>query len=184
MEKKKKEKKNWYVILAPELFNKAEVGETVAKTQKHLINRKVEIPLSDLTNNINDIYSYLVFRITDVDGNKAYTSLDGFYIPQPFVKSLARKRREVIKVIKDCQAKDTKLRMKIVAVTPKLSKAQESSIRKEVEKMIEEFTKDKSFDEVIDSTIKKEFFKPIIEKIKKIAPIQKFEVFKIEKIKQ
>jgi len=183
MPKEKKEKKDWYVIVAPELFNRAEVGETPAKTQKHLINRTIEVPLSDLTNNINDIYSYLIFRITNVDGNKAYTSLDGFYIPQPFVKSLARKRREVIRIVKDCNAKDTKLRMKLVIITPKLSRAQEKNIRKEVEKVVEDFTKDKTFEEVVDTTIKKEIFKPIIEKVKKIAPVQKIEVFKIEKKK-
>jgi len=179
----KKEKKDWYVILAPQLFNKVEVGETVAKTPKHLINRTIEVPLSDLTNNINDIYSYLVFRITEVDGNKAFTCLEGFYIPMPFVKSLARKRREVIRIVKDCNAKDTKLRMKLIVITPKLSGTQETSVRKEVEKVIEEFTKNKSFEEVVDKTIKKEIYKPIIEKVKKIAPVQKLEVFKIEKRK-
>jgi small subunit ribosomal protein S3Ae len=180
---KKKEKKEWYAILAPDIFNKVEVGETPAKTPKHLINRVIEVPLSDLTNNINDIYSYVVFRITNVDGNKAYTCLDGFFIPQPFVKSLARKRREVIRIVKDCNAKDTKLRMKLIVITPKLSRAQETSIRKEVEKVLEEFTKDKTFDEVVDKTIKKEIFKPMIERIKKIAPVQKLEIFKIEKRK-
>ncbi|MGB9703124.1 MAG: hypothetical protein ACP5HJ_00205 [Candidatus Micrarchaeia archaeon] len=176
-----KEKKVWYSIIAPQLFNSVEVGETLAKDEKDLINRKVEVPLSDITNNPSEIYSFVVFRINKVDGNKAYTCIDSFFIPQPFVKSLARKRREVIKIVKDCLAKDTKVRIKAIVITPKISKAQEKTIRKNTEKILEDFTKDKNFEEIVEGVIKKEVYKPIIENASKIAPVQKFEVYKIEK---
>lgn len=190
MAKVKKQKKIWLPILAPEMFHKVEVGETLINADtpsNNLVSRILEVPLSDLTNNISDVYSYLRLRITKVEGGKAYTQLEGFYILPAFVKSLARKKREVIKIVKDIEGKtkgENKIRIKMLIITPDISREKESAIRKEAEKVIDEALKGKSIDEIIDIVIKKEIVKSIIDKVKKIAPVQKLEIYKIEQKKK
>jgi len=65
--------KRWYTVLAPEQFDRTEIGETLAAEPDDVVGRTVETTLGELTNDQGQNNTKLTFKITDVGSDSAYT---------------------------------------------------------------------------------------------------------------
>tara|TARA_Y100000310_G_C20588454_1_gene766678 strand:+ start:821 stop:1384 length:564 start_codon:yes stop_codon:yes gene_type:complete len=70
---KKKGKKEWYRVVAPDIFRSQELGEILAYEPKDLVGRQVRLDYSVLTNSPRDKNKNFVVKIKDVVEKKART---------------------------------------------------------------------------------------------------------------
>ncbi|VVB73845.1 30S ribosomal protein S3Ae [uncultured archaeon] len=70
--------KQWYQVVAPQLFDTKPVGEVIASEPNQLLNRVIKVGLDELTGDFTQTYTSVRFRIIDVKGKNATTKLIGF----------------------------------------------------------------------------------------------------------
>ncbi|VUT24720.1 MAG: 30S ribosomal protein S3Ae [Candidatus Methanolliviera sp. GoM_asphalt] len=88
--------KRWYKIIAPEIFGKTELKETITDDPNKLIGRKAEVTLADLINDWSKQNIKLTFQIERVDGDKAYTVFISHELTQDYMRSLVRRKMSMI----------------------------------------------------------------------------------------
>ena len=58
--------KRWYTVQAPEQFDRAELGETIAEEPQQVVGRTIETTLGDITDDAVSDNTKLTFKIDDV----------------------------------------------------------------------------------------------------------------------
>lgn len=124
--------KELYSIIAPEMFDKAQMGETLSDDPKKLINRIIEITAQDLTGDFTKMHIKLHFKIDEVKKNEAKTSFFKQELTSDYERRLARRKRTRIEGTFDVTTRDkVKLRVKPMAITEqRVSSSKQSSIRR------------------------------------------------------
>ena len=79
-------KKKWYMLLAPEAFNHFELGETPANMPDEVEGRTVISNLMVLTGNSKRQNTNVIFRVTKVQGDKAYTEFINYQMAPASIK--------------------------------------------------------------------------------------------------
>ena len=173
-------KKNWYTIISPKDFEEEEIGITPAFDEKKLTNRIIVVPLRNITNKISHQFVKLRFKIKNVKGKNAYTELVGFELTREYLRRNVRRRRSIIKVVRDLTTKDGK-EIQLTIYTFTLRKI-DTSKKDGIRKIMIEYLDDLAKSENLDSLVQKSIFGALpteISKIsKKIAPIRRVEVAK------
>lgn len=186
--KKVKEKwksKVWYTILATESFGKKEIGSTPASEPDELINRISEAYLSDISGDFKLSHVKLFFRITKVEGDKAYTEFEGHEINQDYVRRLVRRRKTRIDSVVDVLTSDGKeLRLKpLIILDRKVINNVETNIRNSINEFLKEKASSLPLDQLVVYMLSPQFANDAYEKIKAIYPTRKIELRKSEIIR-
>ncbi|AAM02674.1 30S ribosomal protein S3ae [Methanopyrus kandleri] len=182
--------KVWYTILAPDMFDNVEVGETPADDPEKVIGRVLETTLGDVLDDITKHHIKVFFRIYDVEGTTAYSKFEGHRLMRDYVRSLVRRGTSRIDGVIDVVTKDGyKVRVAGLAFTTRRAKtSQQRAIRKEMFKVIEENAKECDFDEFIRRCLSISEEESIPEQIKeagrKIYPIRQAEIRKTEVLEE
>ena len=114
----KVKKKQWYPIVAPKLFNDAVLGETLVYEPQSLIGRTLSHSLMNLTNDMRRQNTSISCRIAGIDGNKAMTSIIGYYIIPSSVRRLIRRNSEKMDMSFACDTLDNvHMRVKPLVIT-------------------------------------------------------------------
>jgi small subunit ribosomal protein S3Ae len=120
--------KDWFVILAPEIYGKTVLSETPATDPKALIGRIIEISFAELSGNPSKFYMKLMFRIEKVDGKKALTQFNGYAAARDYLFRVVRKRTQKIRIISNMETKD-KWKLQITALAV-LNRNTETGVQK------------------------------------------------------
>ena len=179
--KKMAKGKIWFKILAPAIFNKTEIGETVAIEPESLKNRVVGTQYSILTGDVTKGQTKVKLRITNVEGDHANTEIIGYEMsksaPQRFIRRRASKMDEVV----DMKIKDKFVRLKAVAITiKKANSSQRTAIRKVIKAEVLRNLREFSFEQLIIELASGKPQKMIQKRIKLIYPVKFFEIRKLE----
>mmetsp|Transcript_1220 Transcript_1220/g.1434 ORF Transcript_1220/g.1434 Transcript_1220/m.1434 type:complete len:230 (-) Transcript_1220:600-1289(-) len=156
-------KKEWYIIQAPNMFPKRDVGQTlVTRTQgtkiasEALKGRIFEISLADLNAtdkpSENDSYRKIRLKCEDVQGNRLLTNFHGMDLTRDKQCSLIKKWQSLIEARADVKTTDGyTLRMFCIAFTQKRPNqikktwyAQAGQIRQIRKKMVDIMTAEAS----------------------------------------
>ncbi|NPB01622.1 MAG: 30S ribosomal protein S3ae [Methanopyri archaeon] len=180
--------KTWYTIVAPEMFDRVELGETPADSPEKVLNRVLETTLGDILNDITKHHIKVFLRIYDVKGTTAYTKFDGHRLMRDYVRSLVRRGTSRIDGVIDVVTKDGyKVRVAGLAFTTRRAKtSQQSAIRKRMFEVIERNAKECEFDEFIRRCLgiaedpEDNLGHQIAEAGRKIYPIRQAEIRKTE----
>ncbi len=176
--------KKWYTLIAPEYFGLAEIGETPADDPQKVINRTVEVTLAELTNDYSNQnpYKKLIFKVYRVAGDNAYTKFHRFEMMREYINSLVRRRTSKIDDVIDVTTADGYvLRVKPVAFTIKRCKtSQKSAIRKIMREIITNNASQKNFVQFLQECILGRIPSEIYKNAKKIYPLRRVEIRKIE----
>ena len=109
--------KKWFEVIAPALFNEKKIGDTFAADYRMILGRAVEISLSDLTGDPKMQRIKLLFKISDVKGERALTNYLGHKITQDYERSLARRRNSKFYSNQTAETKDgRKIAVKSIVV--------------------------------------------------------------------
>ncbi|MFB6162401.1 MAG: 30S ribosomal protein S3ae [Halococcoides sp.] len=174
------QEKNWYTVLAPEAFNRAELGETPAEESEQVLGRTIETTLGDLRGDAGDNDTKLTFKINDVGSDTAYTEFIKHELTRDYVRSLVRRgSSKVAAYVTVLTTDDYRLQIQPVAFTTKKADAsQEQAIRRTMIDMVEETAEEHDFEEVIDSVVEGRLSSAIYGESKTIYPLRRVEVQK------
>lgn len=174
--------KNWYQVLAPAEFNRANIGETLADEPDKMIGRIMESTLGDITGDWAKQNTKILFRIEEIGGNSAYTSFIGHEMTRDYMRSLVKRRTTKIDANIVVTTKDGyKLRLKPLVFTVKRAKtSQIESIRKIMVAVIMNRSKELTFNELISDVVNGKVSAEIYKATKNIYPLRRAEIGKSE----
>ncbi|PGF14972.1 30S ribosomal protein S3ae [Natrinema sp. CBA1119] len=175
-----KQEKRWYTVLAPEQFDRQELGETPADEPEKVYDRTIETTLGDLNNNASENNTKLTFKITDVGSDSAYTEFVEHSLTRDYLRSLVRRGASKIEAyVTVLTTDDYRVQIQPVAFTTKKADAsQEKAIREQMVAMIEEAAEERSFEEIIDSVVEGHLSSAIYGESKTIYPLRRVEIQK------
>ena len=175
-----KQEKRWYTVLAPEQFDRQELGETPADEPENVYDRTIETTLGELTNNASENNTKLTFKVTDVGSDAAYTEFKEHSLTRDYLRSLVRRGASKIDAyVTVLTTDDYRVQIQPVAFTTKKADAsQEKAIRETMIRMTEEAAKDRTFDELIGSVVEGRLSSAIYGEAKTIYPLRRVEIQK------
>ncbi|ELY61281.1 30S ribosomal protein S3ae [Natronolimnohabitans innermongolicus] len=175
-----KQEKRWYTVLAPEQFDRQELGETPADEPEKVYDRTIETTLGELNNNASENNTKLTFKITDVGSDAAYTEFVEHSLTRDYLRSLVRRGASKIEAyVTVLTTDDYRVQIQPVAFTTKKADAsQEKAIRERMVEMVEEAAADRSFEELIDGVVEGRLSSGIYGEAKTIYPLRRVEIQK------
>ncbi|QLG47367.1 30S ribosomal protein S3ae [Natrinema halophilum] len=175
-----KQEKRWYTVLAPEQFDRQELGETPADEPEKVYGRTIETTLGELTNNASENNTKLTFKITDVGSDSAYTEFTEHSLTRDYLRSLVRRGASKIEAyITVLTTDDYRVQIQPVAFTTKKADAsQEKAIRETMVDMVEDAAAERSFEELIDGVVEGRLSSAIYGEAKTIYPLRRVEIQK------
>jgi len=180
---KKLKGKEWYALIAPEMFKGKVMGETPVGDPKTLIGRRIGIHLIKLIDDLSKYYMKFYFRVKNVKENKAYTEFDSLECLSDYISRLIRYGIKRIDIIQDLTTKDkVKIRVKTIIITrKKMKKSIEINLKEFIKNKIKKDVESSNLDELIEKIINDKLKNSLIKDGSKIYPIRTFEVRKIER---
>ncbi len=174
--------KEWYRILAPDMFNNAQIAETLSDEKDKLMGRVTEVTLQDLTGDFSKMHIKLQFKINEVSGFDAHTQFVGHTLTSDYIRRLTRRKHSKTDAVFDVQTKDNALvRVKPMAVTEKrIQVSQQQAIRSIMGDIIDKEARGRINSEFIREMLSGNVSKNIIKACKPIYPLKRVEIRKSE----
>ena len=111
-------RKNWYKIVAPKVFNDAEVGETQAVSPNDMVGKTVSSSLMSLNRSIKKQNVTVTLKVKEVKDNVGISDVHSYVMNPSGVKRLVKRRRDKVDDSFVCKTKDGKLvRVKPMVLT-------------------------------------------------------------------
>lgn len=182
---KAKLKKRWYPVHAPKLFDKVFLGEVLAETPEKAIGKNVITSLSALLDEKGQQKknTELKFNIVRVEGNVLSTEWLSYIVNPNVIK--VRRGRSKVNTSELLKTKDKiDIRLKLIAITrTKANGSALAALKKEIDTVLEEYVAKASFDQLVKDTMSRKIQREIINKTKKIFPIQFCEVRWLQRVR-
>ena len=177
---KRKQEKRWYTVMAPEMFDRAELGETPADEAEQVYDRTIQTTLGELQNDPSENNTKLTFQITDVGSDTAYTEFVQHELTRDYLRSLTRRgTSKVDAFITVLTTDDYRVQVQPVAYTTKSADhSQEHAIRRTMIDLVEEAADDRTFEGLVDSIVEGRLSSAIYAEAKTIYPLRRVEVQK------
>ncbi len=174
--------KQWYNLVAPEMFGKANIGETVADVPEKLIGRVIEVTLGELTNDLSKQNIKLLLKVDSVGGDSAYTKFTGHQLTQDYLRSLVKRATSNIETNISVSTKDGyTIRVKPSCYTIKRARAnQVKAIRSVMNNVIMSKAKEMDMSQFVQEIVTGKLSASIYHDVKPIYPLRRVEVRKTE----
>jgi small subunit ribosomal protein S3Ae len=178
---KQKRGKRWYTVLAPENFDREEIGTTVADEVEKVYGRTIETTLGELTNDQGANNTKLTFKITDVGSDTAYTEFIQHELTRDYLRSLVRRGASKVATNQTVLTTDDyRIQVQPVAfTTKKADRSQEQAIRRVMIDLVREAARERTFEEMVDSVVEGRLSSAIYGEAKTIYPLRRVEVQKL-----
>jgi len=170
--------KGWYNLLAPEMFNKQLLGETVADDPSKVLGRIAQVTVQDLTGDFSKMHIKLHFRVHHVQGSDALTVFVGHDMTSDYVRRLTRRKRTRTDGVFDVTTKDTwTIRVKPMAIADRrIQSSKQRVIRQIMEKVVRTSAASLTVGEFVKVMISGDLAKTIAVACKAIQPISRVEI--------
>jgi small subunit ribosomal protein S3Ae len=174
--------KQWYNLVAPEMFGKANIGETVADVPEKLIGRVIEVTLGELTNDLSKQNIKLLLKVDSVGGDSAYTKFTGHQLTQDYLRSLIKRSTSNIETNVSVLTKDGyTVRVKPSCYTIKRARAnQVKAIRSIMNSLITSRAREMNMEQFVQEIVTGKLSASIYHDVKPIYPLRRVEVRKTE----
>ncbi len=180
--KDKWRQKKWYAVVAPAAFGNVEIGKTLSDEPQKLVGRILESTLYNITEDFSQLHVKLYFRITKVEGDKAYTVFKGHDLARDYLRSLVRRGSSRIDGIFPIVTKDGyRMRVGVIALsTVRTKSSQKHNIRHIMEDVISKKNDQLLYDELVQQLVLGKIASEIYNAAKSVYPLRKIEVRKSE----
>lgn len=184
MAKKRKKVSGWknkkiYSILAPEKFDKQEIGTTLTDDPARLNGRTVNVTLGELTKERSKNYLNLVFEVYSTKADKALTKFKKFFIPTGYLRSKVRKHTKKIDYTRDVSLSDVKANVKVMVLSRhNVSEVQKSEIKAHIDELLASYSEE-PVDEFVHKVLFGKLGTEIYKKVKVVCPILRVEVYRV-----
>ena len=175
-------RKQWYDIVTPEMFGKKVIGETLSADAKSLVGRTLNVSLVEISHEYQKFYIKLRLQVDHVESNKAHTTLVGHECLRERVYRMVQRHGRRVDVVQDVVTKDgKKVRVKTVfMLIQRVGKSTKDAARKMAKDMVDEATKNMTFEDLINNIIAGDIQHDIRKECSKIYPIGSIEIRKTE----
>lgn len=180
--KDKWRQKKWYTVVAPAAFGNVEIGKTLSDDPQKLVGRILESTLYNITEDFSQLHVKLYFRITKVEGDKAFTVFKGHDLARDYLRSLVRRGSSRIDGIFPMVTKDGyRMRVGVIALsTVRTKSSQKHNIRRIMEDVISKKNDQLLYDELVQQLVLGKIASEIYNAAKSVYPLRKIEVRKSE----
>ncbi|PSP77708.1 30S ribosomal protein S3ae [Halobacteriales archaeon QS_1_68_20] len=177
---KQQQGKRWYDVLAPEQFDRRELGETPAEEPEDVLGRTIETTLADISDDASENNTKLTFKINDVGSDAAYTEWIKHELTRDYLRSLVRRGASKIEAyVTVLTTDDYRLQVQPVAfTTKKADSSQEQAIRRVMIDLVEEAADERTFEGMVDSIVEGRLSSAIYGEAKDIYPLRRVEIQK------
>ncbi|WP_299232668.1 30S ribosomal protein S3ae [Natronomonas sp.] len=177
---KQKQEKRWYTVMAPEMFDRAELGETPADEPEQVYDRTIETTLGELQNDPSENNTKLTFQITDVGSDTAYTEFIKHELTRDYLRSLTRRGTSKVDAFVTVLTTDEyRVQVQPVAYTTKSADhSQERAVRKTMVDLVEEAAAERTFEGLVDGIVEGRLSSAIYNEAKTIYPLRRVEIQK------
>ncbi len=174
--------KQWYNLVAPDMFGKANIGETVADAPEKLIGRVIEVTLGELTNDLSKQNIKLLLKVDRVGGDSAYTRFTGHQLTQDYLRSLVKRQTSSVETNVSVKTKDDyTIKVKPSCFTIKRARANQiKEIRQIMNNVIASRAKELDMAQFIQEVITGKLSANIYHDVKQVYPLRRVEVRKTE----
>jgi len=178
---RQKQEKRWYTLMAPEQFDREELGETPADEPDKVLGRTIETTLGDLNNDASENNTKLTFKVNEVASDSAYTEFVKHELTRDYLRSLVRRGSSKIQAyITVLTTDDYRVQIQPVALTTKSAdESQEKAIRREMIDIVEEAAEERTYAELVDSVVEGRLSSAIYNEAKTIYPLRRVEIQKL-----
>jgi len=178
--------KDWYSIVSPSYFGGTELGSVPSDDTSRLVGRVVDSTLYELTNDFAHQYLKMYFQVSNVEGKTAQTIFKGHEYSRDYLRSLVRRRTTRIDILVNITTKDGyQLRLAVCAFTlTRIRTTQEHAIRAIMKRIVEEKSKELSFDQYVQEIVLGKIASDIYNEAKKVAPLRHVGIRKSKLIAQ
>lgn len=174
--------KEWYRVLAPDMFNNTQIAETLSDDSAKIIGRVTEVTMQDLTGDFSKMHIKLLFKINEVNGFDARTRFIGHTLTSDYIRRLTRRKHSKTDGVFDVLTKDkAQIRVKPMAVTEKrIQVSQQQAIRNIMGKVIKRQAAKSMHAEFIREMLSGNISKNILKACKPIYPLKRVEIRRSE----
>lgn len=174
--------KQWYNLVAPDMFGKSNIGETIADEPEKLIGRNIEVTLGELTNDLSKQNTKLILKIDRVGGDSAYTKYMGHQLTQDYLRSLVKRETSSVETNVSVKTRDGyTIRVKPSCFTIKRAREnQVKSIRQIMNNVIEARAKEMDMEQFVQDVVTGKLSASIYHDVKPIYPLRRVEIRKTE----
>jgi small subunit ribosomal protein S3Ae len=177
---RRKQQKRWYDVLAPEQFDRTELGQTPADEPEKALGRTIETTLGDIRNDASENNTKLTFKITEVASDTAYTEFVKHELTRDYLRSLVRRGSSKVEAyVTVLTTDDYRVQVQPVALTTKSAdESQEKAIRRTMIDLVEETATDRTFEDLVDGIVEGRLSSAIYNEAKSVYPLRRVEVQK------
>src|SRR6056297_1912999 len=178
---RQKRGKRWYTILAPEQFDREELGTTFADEPEKVEGRTIDVTLGELTGDAGANNTKLTFKITEVASDTAYTEFIKHELTRDYLRSLVRRGASKVDAnITVLTTDDYRVQLQPAAFTTnKADRSQEQAIRRVMVDIVEEAASERTYEQLVDSVVEGRLSSAIYGEAKVIYPLRRVEVQKL-----
>lgn len=174
--------KKWFTVQAPKVFSEAQLGEMPAKDEKAVLGRNIIVSLDTLTHNPQNANTNLVFKVTEVNGDRAQATLVELGLLFSFVRTIVRRYKSVSTTVVKARSKDgIAMVVKPIVVTMQRSASSRlKGIREETDDFVEKYVQANDSDSIIKAIIEGRMQQELYAKLKHVSPLSKVEIRKLQ----
>ena len=174
----KLKKKQWYNILAPKQFENAVIGETLVYEPSAMLAKTLSRSLMNLTNDMKRQNINIHFKVVEIDGDKAKTSIIGYQIVPSSVKRFIRRNSEKMDLSFTCETADNVfLRVKpLVIAKADIKGSVAAKLRNNIVSYLIRTIKKLTYDELLNELISRKLHDEMRQVLNKIYPVKVCEI--------
>lgn len=173
--------KKRYEVVAPDIFNSTLIGPIFAKEAKDLEGRVVETALSKLVNS-NQHHIKVDLLVVGTQGFNALTAVKSVELSRAYVSSQTSPGANIIEHVFEAETQDgKKVRFKTLMFTRgKVHTEQRKALRKLAEDTIKQACTRLDYDHLVQEVVFGKLGSQIFNRGKKIVPLGRVEIRKLE----
>ena len=174
----KLKKKQWYPILAPKQFDNVVIGETLVYEPNQMLGKTLSHSLMNLINDTKRQNINIHFKVVEVEGNNAKTSIIGYQIIPSSIKRFVRRNSEKMDMAFTCETADNVLlRVKPLVITRGDVKGSiAAKLRNNIVSFLVKTIKKMTYDEIINDLISRKMQDIMRANFNKIYPLKVCEI--------
>ena len=182
---KKKAKKIWVKILAPDGFRAREIGDTNVYLPEQIVNRIITVNLASITEDPKKQNSNIVLKVNSIKENKAVTEIIGYDLMSSYLKRLNRMSKVRMEQSMPLKTKDgVEIRIKIMALSKYETKnAVFTAVRAKMKEFLMTNVQSLDYKDLMGKIITFEFQKDLNRQLRVIYPLSYVLVKSVRKLK-
>jgi len=167
-------RKRWMNIIAPELFNRAYLGETLVAEPEDMLNKTIVVNLMDLTRSIKQQNYNVKFKVNEIKENEALTEIQSYLMNGASIKRMVRRNIEKLDDSFIVTTSDGKfVRVKPLVITRSSTKGAVATVmRKEIRNFVIKDVEGSTYEMFVRNVISGKLSAGLSQRLNKIYPVR------------